>query len=179
MNRTGLLAAENVTRFLDSLSPEQRMMFEQLISLGVASPVPPVTRECNTSTPPTFVATPTRWFSLAGGGALQSDTCNTAEKAKTLLAEMIATQARERIGADVCGVGQAHRRGAAGCLRRDDIEVWRCRDGRLGCNLVLQFGGLGPMHVVTCSLGLLCISLKSEPWRTSPWPRLAGAGGRP
>ena len=154
MNRTGLLAAENVTRFLDSLSPEQRMMFEQLISLGVASPVPPVTRECNTSTPPTFVATPTRWFSLAGGGALQSDTCNTAEKAKTLLAEMIATQARERIGADVCGVGQAHRRGAAGCLRRDDIEVWRCRDGRLGCNLVLQLG--------SCNFG---------GWDPCMWPR--------
>ena len=55
MNRTGLLAAENVTRFLDSLSPEQRMMFEQLASPGVASPVPPVPRECNASTP-TFIA---------------------------------------------------------------------------------------------------------------------------
>ena len=35
---------------------------------------------------------------LAGGGALQSDTCNTAEKAKTLLAEMVATEARAKIG---------------------------------------------------------------------------------
>ena len=31
--------------------------------------------------------------------------------------------------------------------------------------------GWGPMHVATCSLGFLCISLKCEPWRTSPWPR--------
>ena len=35
---------------------------------------------------------------LAGGGALMSDTCNTAEKAKRLLAEMIAEQAQEAIG---------------------------------------------------------------------------------
>ena len=138
MNSTGLLAAENVTRFLDSLSPEQRMMFEQLISLGVASPVPPVTRECNTSTPPTFVATPTRWFSLAGGGALQSDTRNTAEKAKTLLAEMIATQVRERIGADVWGKltdeeqqaacdGMTLRCGVAGTAVW--VAIWSCNWG--------------------------------------------------
>ena len=31
---------------------------------------------------------------LAGGGAIQSDTCNTAQKTKRLLAEMIAEQAR-------------------------------------------------------------------------------------
>jgi hypothetical protein len=37
---------------------------------------------------------------LAGGGALQSDTCNGARKAKRLLAEMIAEQARDVIGAD-------------------------------------------------------------------------------
>jgi hypothetical protein len=37
---------------------------------------------------------------LAGGGALQSDTCNTAEKAKRLLVEMIGEQARERMGAE-------------------------------------------------------------------------------
>ena len=37
---------------------------------------------------------------LAGGGALQSDTCNTAEKAKTILAEMIAEQAKAKLGAD-------------------------------------------------------------------------------
>ena len=37
---------------------------------------------------------------LAGGGALQSDTCNGARKAKRLLAEMIAEQARHVIGAD-------------------------------------------------------------------------------
>ena len=35
---------------------------------------------------------------LAGGGALQSDTCNGARKAKRILAEMIAAQAREVIG---------------------------------------------------------------------------------
>jgi hypothetical protein len=35
---------------------------------------------------------------LAGGGALQSDTCNTAQKTKTLLAAMIAEQARALIG---------------------------------------------------------------------------------
>ena len=37
---------------------------------------------------------------LAGGGALQSDTCNGARKAKRILAEMIAEQARDVIGAD-------------------------------------------------------------------------------
>ena len=35
---------------------------------------------------------------LAGRGAIQSDTCNTAEKAKTILTEMIAKQARVQIG---------------------------------------------------------------------------------
>ena len=35
---------------------------------------------------------------LAGGGALQSDTCNGARKAKRVLAEMIAQQAREVLG---------------------------------------------------------------------------------
>ena len=40
---------------------------------------------------------------LAGGGALQSDTCDGARKAKRLLAEMIAEQAREVMGADAWG----------------------------------------------------------------------------
>ena len=40
---------------------------------------------------------------LAGGGALMSDTCNTAQKAKTLLAEMIAKQMREQIGEEAWG----------------------------------------------------------------------------
>ena len=37
---------------------------------------------------------------LAGGGGLQSDTCNTAEKAKTILTEMIAQQAKTKLGSD-------------------------------------------------------------------------------
>ena len=37
---------------------------------------------------------------LAGGGGLQSDTCNTAEKAKRILAEMIGEQAKAKLGAD-------------------------------------------------------------------------------
>ena len=45
---------------------------------------------------------------LAGGGALQSDTCNTAEKAKALLAEKIAEQAREKIGEEVCAAPRSH-----------------------------------------------------------------------
>jgi len=36
---------------------------------------------------------------LAGGGALQSDTCNTAEKTKQLLVEMIQEQAKAEVGA--------------------------------------------------------------------------------
>jgi hypothetical protein len=35
---------------------------------------------------------------LAGGGAIQSDTCNTAEKAKSILAEMISAGKRAQIG---------------------------------------------------------------------------------
>ena len=35
---------------------------------------------------------------LAGGGAIQSDTCNTAEKAKRLLIEMIGEMHREEMG---------------------------------------------------------------------------------
>jgi hypothetical protein len=44
-----------------------------------------------------------------------------------------------------------------------------CR--KAGHRSILFGWGLGPMHVATCSLGFLCISLKCEPWRTSPWPR--------
>ena len=40
---------------------------------------------------------------LAGGGALQSDTCNGARKAKRILAEMIGDQAREVIGDEAWG----------------------------------------------------------------------------
>ena len=69
MNGTGLFAAENLTRFLDTLTPEQRMMYEQLGLHGAASPIPPIPRECNTSTPPTCVATPTRWFNAKASSA--------------------------------------------------------------------------------------------------------------
>ena len=40
---------------------------------------------------------------LAGGGALMSDTCNGAEKAKTILAEMVANQMREKMGPEAWG----------------------------------------------------------------------------
>ena len=56
--------------------------------------------------------------------------------------------------------GMALRRGVAG--------------RRLGCNLVLQFGGLGPMHVATCSLGFLCISLKVSHGGRLPVAAMAG-----
>ena len=69
MRGTGLFAAENLTRFLDTLTPEQRMMYEQLGLHGAASPIPPVPCELNASTPPTCVATPTRWFNPKASSA--------------------------------------------------------------------------------------------------------------
>ena len=49
--------------------------------------------------------------------------------------------------------------------------------GGLGAWVQLQFGGLGPMHVATCSLGFLCISLKvSHGGDVSLWPRCSMAG---
>ena len=60
---------------------------------------------------------------LAGGGALQSDTCNGARKAKRILAEMIAEQAREVIGAEAWGALTEEEQKQA--TRVHELDCWQ------------------------------------------------------
>ena len=60
---------------------------------------------------------------LAGGGALQGDTCNTAQRTKGILAEMIAEQMKQKIGTHKWSAMTEQERAAA--TRVHKLDCWQ------------------------------------------------------
>lgn len=60
---------------------------------------------------------------LGGGGALITDTCNTARKSRELLAELIARQVEDHLGADTWGAMSEEEREAA--VRTHNVDCWQ------------------------------------------------------
>lgn len=60
---------------------------------------------------------------LGGGGALISDTCTTARKARRLLAQLIAEQVQEQLGADQWNAMSESEREAA--QRTHEVDCWQ------------------------------------------------------
>lgn len=60
---------------------------------------------------------------LGGGGALITDTCNTARKSRELLAELIARQVQEHVGVEAWSAMTVEERGRAVCTH--NVDCWQ------------------------------------------------------